>query len=474
MVPATGFHPLWLLSLLPFFARSGPGALVPVGLTLALGSVLALVAAVRLERLARRLTGRLALSLPLALAFGANLWVVRESLNGLETALCLALLALLIAAAVEAIEAPSPPLGWRFGLLGALCIWARSDSALIVGVLGLVVFVRIRAKSVVLPLCLPPLAAVGFLVGATTALTGRWLQSSASAVPWLVRTNWHRTHPGATAWDAHRHGLEVFEGSLLGSRDLLGPPAFVLLSVALLVVAALAIAARGERIRAVPGAGIALAGFGVGLLALHVVHGYVRWYPRSWYFVAWALAAYALAALAAGRLAEAAAGWRAGAALPPLLAALLFAVAGLEHARTLRAVGEPQFPWQAEMLAAGRGLATAVPEGATVGSFNAAIIGYASERTVVNLDGVVNDGAFSALRERRLGAYLRERGIGFVVDYPTMWSDGSDLHASGPYLGPEFATAPRSVVERFDVPGVGWPRSDQAVTLIRIDWDRGR
>jgi hypothetical protein len=266
----------------------------------------------------------------------------------------------------------------------------------------------------------------------------------------------------------------VFEGSLLGSRDLLGPPAFVLLSVALLVVAALAIAARGERIRAVPGAGIALAGFGVGLLALHVVHGYVRWYPRSWYFVAWALAAYALAALAAGRLAEAAAGWRAGAALPPLLAALLFAVAGLEHARTLRAVGEPQFPWQAEMLAAGRGLATAVPEGATVGSFNAAIIGYASERTVVNLDGVVNDGAFSALRERRLGAYLRERGIGFVVDYPTMWSDGSDLHASGPYLGPEFATAPRSVVERFDVPGVGWPRSDQAVTLIRIDWDRGR
>ena len=468
---ASGVHPLWLGLLVPLFRSAEPGSAAPVRLALAAGSGLALAATLQLERLARRLTGRVVVSLPLALAFGANLWVVRESLNGLETALTLALGAALLSAGAGALEQPSARAGWRFGLLGAASIWARSDSALIVACLGLAVLLVARPRGTALAgLAGPPAAAVAALVAATAALTGHPLQSSATAVPWLVHANWHRAHPGAGSWEAHRHGLELLEGSLLGSRDLLGPAASLVLLVSLLAAGALLLLARGRLSRATRAAAIVLGSLLLGLACLHAVHGYLRWYPRSWYFVGWALAAYVAAALAAAGLGEAMArsGWRGAAAWAT--SGLLLACCGLEHLRTWRLIGQPQFPWQAEMLAAGRGLAALVPPDQVVGSFNAAIIAYATPRTVVNLDGVVNEEAASALREGRLGRYLRERRVRYLVDYPVMWSDAPYLHAAGPYLGPEFVAASRQTLARFDVPGVGWPSPDQAVTLIRIAW----
>ncbi|HJO24684.1 MAG: glycosyltransferase family 39 protein [Myxococcota bacterium] len=70
------------------------------------------------------------------------------------------------------------------------------------------------------------------------------------------------------------------------------------------------------------------------------------------------------------------------------------------------------------LLEAARHLRRNTPPGTTVGAWNSGILGYFSGRTVVNLDGVVNDDAVDALREKRLLAYIRERRIDVLVDLP--------------------------------------------------------
>jgi hypothetical protein len=53
----------------------------------------------------------------------------------------------------------------------------------------------------------------------------------------------------------------------------------------------------------------------------------------------------------------------------------------------------------------------------TVGSFNAGIYGYYSGRRVINLDGVINNNALQALREKRLVEYLWKNEIDYLIDW---------------------------------------------------------
>jgi hypothetical protein len=53
---------------------------------------------------------------------------------------------------------------------------------------------------------------------------------------------------------------------------------------------------------------------------------------------------------------------------------------------------------------------------AVIGSLNAGILGYFSQRTVVNLDGVVNDEALRALESCTLPLYAARRGVDLYVD----------------------------------------------------------
>ena len=75
------------------------------------------------------------------------------------------------------------------------------------------------------------------------------------------------------------------------------------------------------------------------------------------------------------------------------------------------------FPWQDRMLEAARWINREIPQDEVVASLNAGIYAYYSEHTVVNLDGVVNPAAYEAIRERRLLAYMRERGVRYFVDF---------------------------------------------------------
>ena len=216
--------------------------------------------------------------------------------------------------------------------------------------------------------------------------------------------------------------------------------------------------ARPQRL---PGALLALC---LGLVAVVLLHWALRWYPRDYY--AAPLVVGAMAALRHHANAR--------------LLLLTFAVAQFADVRRVRP--EP-LRGQLEMQMGGRFLADVLPAGEAVGSFNSGLVGFEAsvlaagsdrQRRVVNLDGVVDARSLRALQERRLGAWLDELGVRFVLDNPVQFASDPQLpHACGRWFGPDFR-AERDLVEvaRFDVPGVdnGRPGGDS----FRLYWRTGR
>lgn len=81
--------------------------------------------------------------------------------------------------------------------------------------------------------------------------------------------------------------------------------------------------------------------------------------------------------------------------------------------------------------------------GDIIGGFNSGIIGYFSNRTVVNLDGVINDGAYRAIAAGNLSVYIRNQNIKYLVD------NENTFKAVKPFMGDEdFEKSLREVYKR--------------------------
>ena len=58
------------------------------------------------------------------------------------------------------------------------------------------------------------------------------------------------------------------------------------------------------------------------------------------------------------------------------------------------------------------------PKEAVIGCFQSGFLEYYSDRKVINLDGVVNQEALKAMKENRLGKYVARKGITYIADWP--------------------------------------------------------
>lgn len=120
-----------------------------------------------------------------------------------------------------------------------------------------------------------------------------------------------------------------------------------------------------------------------------------------------------------------------------------------------------RWPHQAAMRQAGIYLHDHPLEG-RVGAWNAGIVNYYQGGTVINLDGVVNNDIYKYAVANRLPAYLRDKHIAYVVDFPKMLE--SDAARRGGYSDPAFLSSLRPI-QTFD-------RGDYSVwrnlTLYRV------
>lgn len=141
----------------------------------------------------------------------------------------------------------------------------------------------------------------------------------------------------------------------------------------------------------------------------------------------------------------------------PLVAALTVA----SVAFTVVQFNRQLWPWQLGMLHAAERLRDddSIHH---VGSWNAGILGVVSGKVVTNLDGLVDDGAAEAGARGDILGYLRQRGIGYLVDHADAVARPESGQADGRLVACAQAVAVLSEAGDRPSPGSG------PVTLFRL------
>ena len=386
-----GFHPLWLALLVPLF-RVLPGLDLPVraaGLleTLLLGCAGALVYAV-MRRSAPRYTALLSGVLVYALPGTRN-----HTRVGLETALCMCLLAALWHAGVQLAERTTRARLLGAGTLCALATLARLEALCALAVLCWLLRSQLRAADV-LWLVAPPLATLAAYVSWNQLQFGTLLPVSGMAK------------------------------QLWAGAELRGIPGLYFSPLAWVLLCAAAALALGRWLGP-----------------------RVPWLSRLYFPLCSALAMLGLDFASLGHLER----WYLGvlvlAAAPTLASALsasrrasllaLAAVVGLALWRvpyTVRSIDVAQY--QAELRGeAADWLRAHLPPNTRVGAWNGGMFGYYSGQHIIMLDGLANSPEFyrRALRDGDLLGYLRDERVDHLVTLncnfdPVLWTARSVDH----------------------------------------------
>ncbi len=402
----TGFHPLWMLLLIPVFRLKEVNADLPVHLALTLSAALFTFAGYLVYKILRRLDVA-----PLFSAYGAAAFVlwpggIAIAVDGEVTPVNLCVLGLLLLHYLKIFraEAVSRRDALVFGLMGGLAFLARNDNVILF-ILLLAVFILRKRNLAAWPTAALALASAAVVVLPWVvwnfALTKKLFPSSTDAVPTMLHVYYLRHNSGSTAAVAQAVKNLATEIKTLAR--------FSPLSVGIIFFYGFVTswAARGDRGRR--NNFYVLLTFLSFFVLLYVLNVGVRWYIRFWHlgvgllvnqlFLWWGLHLWAEHARRPRLVAH-------GAALC-LLA--LFAVTGVYLAAT------PYYPWQDEMRAGGAWARAHARE--RVGAFNAGIIAYYGADNVVDLDGNMNASALQALKRRELYKYCAEQGIAYIVDF---------------------------------------------------------
>jgi len=372
----SGFHPLWLALLVPIFVVwSGPVppllAVVAFQILLASGAAAVMTAALAriVDRWSALAGGMVFVAIP---STGASLT------GGLEGALALASVAvawsLWLDVAKRVRSAPSAWIGP--GLAFALAGLARLEAFVFLPVVLVLSFKRMgKSATSVVALCAPGAAAVALLMAANRALTSTWLPIS-GAIKAAARLN-----------RMDGRALPVATGVVLA-----------------FVAAAAALVAMRRAGTDVVRAALALLGVAAALwIAADLLSvGTLEPWNRIPVLLLCVVGVVALASRGRGKIVA--------------VAVALLTVARLSVGIAREAV--PTGSYAPYRWAAGVWLRDHLEADARIGSWNAGTIGYASDRQVVNLDGLVNDRTYLAevLRGHDLEGYLERERISWIAE----------------------------------------------------------
>ncbi len=431
-----GFHPLWALLIVPIFAAWPAPPDLPIHLSLSLAALLDTATAWLGYRTVRMVTGSRKAALVSGLFYALNPMTIMESGNGLETALSTCLMALCFLWWVRIGRRKGNPRMAHavLGLLAGLMVLARTDSIFLFGLMLLVMGGHVKREGVASLLTTALVFAVTLLPWlAWNQLTfGTVIQSSGVALPYVshyfVRQALAQGAPLTTVLNHFVWPVINLSFHLLWQYSGLGWTALIVLWGTLRFFRPRLAKAHRPDILAV------WRPFALAVLAAALVlgfHTFYRLYPRSWYYVPMT---WAVSLLVGPTLARVSAALRPitrwGRATEGLVVGGLLLVFALQGMKTWRA---GFYPWQIDMYRAAQWVAENTAPSDVIGAFNAGLQAYHSGRTVVSLDGVTNPDAFRAIREKRLLAYARQRGIRYIVDY-----EAYIRNTYGPFMGPGY------------------------------------
>lgn len=445
-----GYHPLWLVLLLPIFGAFSAGGtfdVAPIYAALSLAVAIDILTLVVLARIASRYAGNAWARAAALAAWSLNPFVVYEILNGLETSVSLFLISLFFLLAVSWRDRLSVRSLAVLGVVGGLMVLARLDNVFYILAFlawALVAESGLRLKKVAV-----------FCV--TVALV---------ASPWFV---WNFAQSGMLFTSASvtatvvNHGLIVQDHgpgfpqkvkaavytTYFAMQDVLektGMPEIFLVAMGMGLALILARRAKFEP-KNVSIEAFLFAGFALNFIA----NASIRWTYRNWYFIAFNIFAVAFLAWLLEKHSER---MRA-----PLCAALMLIFVSSFYIGWTRHL-ESRESAQAEMLAATRWMNENLPEGSKIGVFNAGVQAYFSKHAVVNLDGLVNNEASSAMIEKRLWDYVRSEDIDYISDF--------DIYLNYRYRS-FFGEDPYKHLEKINtIKLVEHSRSSEGISIYRV------
>ncbi|MFN8491955.1 MAG: hypothetical protein U0350_30420 [Caldilineaceae bacterium] len=425
LAPTNGFHPLWmLLTTLVFQFFSGDNA---VRATLVLSSCLDMLAVWLLYRAVKYLTGQPEAGILAALIYALNPTIWMFALNGLETALNMAIVAILTERLIV----------WRIqsqlthkeaallGLLFGLALLARTDNIFLLVVSALVILLMWRQLTV-----WRRLQVLGIASAITVLVTAPWflwnyftfgslVQVSGTILPYIQHQMFiHRTGLAPLAWSnlpyilyVHIYddivNIFIWAGyGRLSNTDgsILPVTLFITLCTAFIWYSPISRQEFFSQLKTI-------VFLPVTLFLLFLYHSGIRWVYREWYIlpISWTILlilgmVYALVLnFADGRSQNKQAMHR--------LIWTLLCVALFVRSMNVWRIGI--YPNQSSFTVLVQAI-DKLPEGTRVGVADSGYVGFRVKRSIVNLDGVVNNQAANAMFAHQLMDYLLKTHVDYI------------------------------------------------------------
>lgn len=405
-----GFHALWMVILIGVYKIFPVSVGINVALTVS--AVLGGFSIVILGKLLRRLLitdGWLVICLGLIVL---NPWLTLQWVNGLETTVAtLALVSF-----------------WYY----VIKIWQEKHltpkSLIIVSVLAsLAALGRTDAVIIVAPVLIWLWWKSSCHVG-----IGRWLVNAGVMIaavliiqaPWII---WNYQNFGTLmqssgqsfSYTNHQlllipqgHSLIIYiKGIILGSWNAVKiawqtftSPLVYLIALIYLILIRFKLKTAAW---ALPLAGLVVC-LGLGVILHLAVHGAIRWAVRPWYFVPLII----FIVIMIGYLSS---------GLPKIKSNKIISYSLIIMSILSFLAGVPrvlaEYNNQAGMYQAAQWLKQNISVNEKVGSFNSGIYAYFSNRTIINLDGLVNNQAAWALQHRQLWDFTKQAELNYLIDY---------------------------------------------------------
>lgn len=431
--PTNGFHPLWMLLLLPLFAVSRGDGILALRLVLGLVGLLLAAAVWVYYREARRHFGYTAPLLVVALGVlwpGRYLTIVAGGMESTLSVLTLVGFWAALAFVERTARETDPRAMAMVGGTAALAMLARLDNALVVAVVGLILLVRWRRAilpwgqrlRLALAYGVPGLFGVGGFLVWSRLYVGTWTPISSQVKAWwgsLPDTPYKR------AWRFRLMGfVEHFIETPMAQwpkvwKTYISVPHYrALLGVAVVfLIGAFLLWWKGKALW--PYArktGLTL--FGPGVLFHYI---YMRFLSgmsplRDWYWTPEIVGLVVLSAFVLGSLLQR---WERRETVARILflgmALLILGLEGHFAQWVSRA-----YPWHNEhlhlYLFQAEWVEAHTEPGSVIGAAGSGALGYFVQgRQVINLDGLISTPAYlHALEEGRGVAYLQARGLRYV------------------------------------------------------------
>lgn len=410
-----GFHPLWLVSIIPFWLVNGTGGELPIRMTIVWAALLDTLAALLLFFLLRMFFG-LGVSLALSGFYLFNPVNIIQAVSGMETPInSFFIVALLYVVVALKKEMWVKRKHWiLFGLVAGLLLLARTDNLFLVGGAFIFLFLKNRKRTNlycaagVSGLIIAPWFLLNFLKFHTI------LQTSAWTYPWIYHNEFLTLNGSYFSWAILGKCLELCQSCAKNLGSYFG--SMVLLIGMVGIVVGRVMTEKTNQLKPV------LRYLGWALIAVVVYlffHVFIRWFPRIWYHQSVFIVLIPFLGLALSLFKR---------KLVPILIGLIFLCVSLFTIIAPTGSGAFMRAWLAQLRApvAVEMIDRIVPPGEIVGAWNSGYVQYWSNRKVINLDGLANNEVLDYYKQGNPLEYLRKMNITWIVDNPyyLTWSFG--------------------------------------------------